>query len=105
MTVRDVCCGFGGACSIKYPRSECDGIREEDRVVETKADVLTAPISAALMNIAGKAAREGKAIDVAISPRSSRVMSRRGVMPSGIGLVKALQKNCRHKPNTRLGRL
>lgn len=35
-----------------------------DRVLETKADILTGADLGCLMNIAGKASREGNAIDV-----------------------------------------
>jgi L-lactate dehydrogenase complex protein LldE len=65
MTDRDVCCGFGGAFSIKYPEiSNAMASQKVDRVLETKADVLTGADLGCLMNIAGKASREGKAIDV-----------------------------------------
>jgi L-lactate dehydrogenase complex protein LldE len=65
MTDRDVCCGFGGAFSVKYPEiSNAMATQKLDRVLETKADVLTGPDLGCLMNIAGKAAREGKAIEV-----------------------------------------
>jgi L-lactate dehydrogenase complex protein LldE len=65
MTDRDVCCGFGGAFSIKYPEiSNAMASQKVERALETKADVLTGADLGCLMNIAGKAAREGKAIDV-----------------------------------------
>ena len=65
MTDRDVCCGFGGAFSIKYPEiSNAMASQKVERALETKADVLTGPDLGCLMNIAGKAAREGKAIEV-----------------------------------------
>ena len=65
MTDRDVCCGFGGAFSIKYPEiSNAMVSQKMDRVLEAKADVLTGADLGCLMNIAGKASREGKAIDV-----------------------------------------
>ena len=65
MTDRDVCCGFGGAFSIKYPEiSNAMASQKMDRVLETKADVLTGPDLGCLMNIAGKLSREGNAIEV-----------------------------------------
>jgi L-lactate dehydrogenase complex protein LldE len=65
MTDRDVCCGFGGAFSIKYPEiSNAMASQKVERALETKADVLTGADLGCLMNIAGKAAREGKAIEV-----------------------------------------
>ena len=60
-----MCCGFGGAFSIKYPEiSNAMASQKLERALETKADVLTGADLGCLMNIAGKAAREGKAIDV-----------------------------------------
>ena len=65
MADRDVCCGFGGAFSIKYPEiSNAMVSRKMNRVLETTADVLTGADLGCLMNIAGKASREGKAIEV-----------------------------------------
>jgi L-lactate dehydrogenase complex protein LldE len=65
MTDRDVCCGFGGAFSIKYPEiSNAMVSQKMDRVLETKADVLAGADLGCLMNIAGKASREGQAIEV-----------------------------------------
>ncbi len=65
MSDRDVCCGFGGAFSIKYPDiSNAMVGRKVDRALETKAQVLTGADLGCLMNIAGKLAREGKAVDV-----------------------------------------
>lgn len=65
MSDREVCCGFGGAFSIKYPAiSNAMTAQKLDRALETKAEVLTAADLGCLMNIAGKAAREGKEIEV-----------------------------------------
>jgi len=65
MTDRDVCCGFGGAFSIKYPEiSNAMASQKMDRVLETKADVLTGADLGCLMNIAGKVSREDRAIEV-----------------------------------------
>ena len=65
MADRDVCCGFGGAFSIKYPEISNAMVSQKlNRVAETKADILTGADLGCLMNIAGKASREGKAIEV-----------------------------------------
>jgi len=65
MTDRDVCCGFGGAFSVKYPEiSNAMASQKVNRVLETKAEVLTGADLGCLMNIAGKISREGKAIEV-----------------------------------------
>ena len=65
MSDRDVCCGFGGAFSIKYPEiSNAIVSQKLDRAVETKAAVLTGADLGCLMNIAGKASRDGKVIEV-----------------------------------------
>jgi L-lactate dehydrogenase complex protein LldE len=65
MSDREVCCGFGGAFSIKYPDiSNAMVSQKVERALETGADVLTGVDLGCLMNIAGKMAREGKAMDV-----------------------------------------
>ncbi len=65
MSDRDVCCGFGGAFSIKYPGiSNAIVTQKVERAKETKAEVLTGADLGCLMNIAGKAAREGYALEV-----------------------------------------
>ncbi len=65
MTDREICCGFGGTFSIKYPDiSNAMVTQKADRVLETKADMLTGADLGCLMNIAGKLAREGKLIEV-----------------------------------------
>jgi L-lactate dehydrogenase complex protein LldE len=65
MTDREVCCGFGGTFSIKYPDiSNAMVTQKAERVLETKADMLTGADLGCLMNIAGKLAREGKLIEV-----------------------------------------
>lgn len=65
MSDRDVCCGFGGAFSIKYPDiSNAIVTQKVERAKETKAEVLTGADLGCLMNIAGKAAREGYALEV-----------------------------------------
>ena len=65
MSDREVCCGFGGTFSIKYPDiSNAMVTQKVDRIAETKAEVLTGADLGCLMNIAGKLAREGKAVEV-----------------------------------------
>jgi len=65
MSDREVCCGFGGTFSIKYPDiSNAMVTQKAERVAETKAEVLTGADLGCLMNIAGKLARQGKAVEV-----------------------------------------
>ncbi len=65
MSDREICCGFGGTFSIKYPAiSNAMVTQKAERAIETKADVLTGADLGCLMNIAGKLAREGKSIEV-----------------------------------------
>lgn len=65
MPDREACCGFGGAFSVKYPEiSNAMASQKLARAVESKADVLTGPDLGCLMNIAGKASREGEALEV-----------------------------------------
>jgi L-lactate dehydrogenase complex protein LldE len=65
MSDREVCCGFGGTFSIKYPDiSNAMVTQKADRAIETKAEVLTGGDLGCLMNIAGRLAREGKSIEV-----------------------------------------
>src|SRR5271165_2525255 len=62
MNEREVCCGFGGTFSVKYPAiSNAMVSQKAERVLETKAEVLAGADLGCLMNIAGKLAREGKA--------------------------------------------
>jgi L-lactate dehydrogenase complex protein LldE len=65
MTEREVCCGFGGTFSVKYPDiSNAIVSQKAARVVESKAEVLAGGDLGCLMNIAGKLSREGKAVEV-----------------------------------------
>lgn len=65
MDDREVCCGFGGAFSVKYPDiSNAMVTQKAARVGETGAPVLTGGDLGCLMNIAGKLAREGRTIEV-----------------------------------------
>ncbi len=65
MSDREVCCGFGGTFSVKYPDiSNAMVTQKANRAVETKAEILTGADLGCLLNIAGKLSREGKRIDV-----------------------------------------
>ncbi|MGA7328696.1 MAG: (Fe-S)-binding protein [Rhodomicrobium sp.] len=65
MSDREVCCGFGGTFSVKYPDiSNAMVSQKVARAVETKAEVLTGADLGCLMNIAGKLSREGKPMEV-----------------------------------------
>jgi L-lactate dehydrogenase complex protein LldE len=65
MSDREICCGFGGTFSIKYPDiSNAMVTQKAERVIETKVDVLAGADLGCLMNIAGKLSREGKSIEV-----------------------------------------
>lgn len=63
MQESDVCCGFGGTFCVKYP--EVSGVMAGDKTrnaAETGADLVLAGDLGCLMNIAGKASREGRSI-------------------------------------------
>jgi L-lactate dehydrogenase complex protein LldE len=65
MSDREVCCGFGGTFSVKYPDiSNAMVTQKAARVCETKAQILTGADLGCLMNIAGKLSREGQTIEV-----------------------------------------
>jgi L-lactate dehydrogenase complex protein LldE len=65
MSDREVCCGFGGTFSVKYPGiSNAMVSQKVDRIAETNAEVLTGADLGCLMHIAGKLAREGKTVEV-----------------------------------------
>jgi len=65
MSDREVCCGFGGTFSIKYPGiSNAMVTQKASRVRETKAEILTGADLGCLMNIAGKLSREGQTVEV-----------------------------------------
>ena len=61
----EVCCGFGGTFCIKYPdiseRMASDKVAD---AVATGADTLLAGDLGCLLNMAGKASRQGKPIRV-----------------------------------------
>jgi L-lactate dehydrogenase complex protein LldE len=61
----DVCCGFGGTFSVKYPDiSNAIVARKADQIAATGADVVLAGDLGCLMNMAGKLSRQGRAIKV-----------------------------------------
>lgn len=65
MDDREVCCGFGGAFSVKYPDiSNAMVTQKALRARETKAEILAGGDLGCLMNIAGKLSRDGQTIEV-----------------------------------------
>lgn len=61
----DVCCGFGGTFSVKYPDiSNAIVSKKSDQVSAAGADLLLAGDLGCLMNIAGKLGREGRSTKV-----------------------------------------
>jgi L-lactate dehydrogenase complex protein LldE len=65
LTDADVCCGFGGTFSVKYPDiSSAIVERKAEHVAATGADLLLAGDLGCLMNMAGKLSRQGRRIAV-----------------------------------------
>jgi L-lactate dehydrogenase complex protein LldE len=61
----DVCCGFGGTFSVKYPDiSNAIVERKAEHIAATGADMLLAGDLGCLMNMAGKLSRQGRKIAV-----------------------------------------
>jgi len=61
----DVCCGFGGTFCVKYPEvSNAIVAKKTQAAAATGAGLLIAGDLGCLMNMAGKLAREGSAIEV-----------------------------------------
>ncbi len=61
----DVCCGFGGTFSVKYPDiSNAIVESKAEHVAATGADMLLAGDLGCLMNMAGKLSRQGRRIAV-----------------------------------------
>ena len=61
MVERDVCCGFGGTFCVKYP--DISNVMAGDKtrnIAETGAELVLAGDLGCLMNMAGKASREGR---------------------------------------------
>lgn len=60
----EVCCGFGGLFSVKYPQISNSMVSDKvDRLSATGAPLVLSADLGCLMNIAGRAAREGRAIE------------------------------------------
>jgi L-lactate dehydrogenase complex protein LldE len=63
LTDADVCCGFGGTFSVKYPDiSNAIVARKAEHIAATGADLLLAGDLGCLMNMAGKLSRQGRTI-------------------------------------------
>ena len=61
----EVCCGFGGTFSVKYPDiSNAIVERKTEHIAATGADMLLAGDLGCLMNMAGKLSRQGRTIAV-----------------------------------------
>lgn len=61
MTDADVCCGFGGTFSVKYPDiSNAIVERKTENIGATGADIVLAGDLGCLMNMAGKLSRQGR---------------------------------------------
>lgn len=61
MAEPDTCCGFGGTFCVKYPEISTAMVADKTRNIEaTGADLVVAGDLGCLMNIAGKARREGR---------------------------------------------
>jgi L-lactate dehydrogenase complex protein LldE len=65
LTDADVCCGFGGTFSVKYPDiSNAIVERKAEHIAAAGAEVLLAGDLGCLMNMAGKLSRQGRPIAV-----------------------------------------
>ena len=65
MVDNDVCCGFGGTFSVKYPDiSNAIVGKKTDNITKAGAGTLLAGDMGCLMNMAGKLKRDGSAIQV-----------------------------------------
>ncbi|WP_321338485.1 (Fe-S)-binding protein [uncultured Cohaesibacter sp.] len=65
MADNDVCCGFGGTFSVKYPDiSDAIVTKKTDNITSAGAGTLLAGDMGCLMNMAGKLKRDGSAIQV-----------------------------------------
>jgi L-lactate dehydrogenase complex protein LldE len=61
MAERDVCCGFGGTFCVKYPDISNVMVGDKTRnIAETGAELVLAGDLGCLLNMAGKASREGR---------------------------------------------
>ncbi|MEL6599571.1 MAG: (Fe-S)-binding protein, partial [Pseudomonadota bacterium] len=65
MDEAEVCCGFGGTFCVKYPDISNTMVSDKTRnATDTGAEMLLAGDLGCLMNMAGKASREGRNIEV-----------------------------------------
>jgi L-lactate dehydrogenase complex protein LldE len=65
MDEAEVCCGFGGTFCVKYPDISASMVADKVRhATDTGAELLLAGDLGCLMNMAGKASREGRGIEV-----------------------------------------
>jgi L-lactate dehydrogenase complex protein LldE len=65
MTDPEVCCGFGGTFCVKYPEISTRMVSDKTRdITATGADILLAGDMGCLLNMAGRLAREGSAVEV-----------------------------------------
>ena len=61
----EVCCGFGGTFSVKYPEVSNAIVEAKTRnISDSEADCLLAGDVGCLMNMAGKITRDGKPVEV-----------------------------------------
>ncbi len=61
MVENDVCCGFGGTFCVKFPDVSNSMVSDKTRnIADTGADMVLAGDLGCLMNMAGKASREGR---------------------------------------------
>ena len=61
----EICCGFGGTFSIKFPEISNAMVEKKcANVVEAKSDLLLAGDLGCLMNMAGKLRRQGRTVEV-----------------------------------------
>ncbi len=61
----EICCGFGGTFSIKFPEISNAMVEKKcANVVEANTDLLLAGDLGCLMNMAGKLRRQGRAVEV-----------------------------------------
>ena len=64
MEETEVCCGFGGAFSVKYPDiSNAIGEAKARNAIESGADCLLAGDLGCLLHIAGKLSRDGSEVE------------------------------------------
>ena len=78
MAESEVCCGFGGTFCVKYPEISDVMVGDKTRhIAETGAELVLAGDLGCLMNMAGKASREGRAVPGAARRRGAGRRPRR----------------------------